>query len=58
MIPNRKGDKLMGKVNKCVRYDENIMGEGNYNAMLLGEVKNGQDGQTHANAIFWSRTYM
>ena len=58
MIPNLKGDKLMGKVKKCVRYDEKSMGKGNYNSILLGKVKNGRYGQTHAHAIFWSCTYM
>ena len=33
MLPDRKGDNLMGKVRKCVRYDDTSKGEGNYNAM-------------------------
>ena len=42
MIPDWKGDKLMGKVRKRVRYDETSTGEGNYNYMhdnYLCEVK-------------------
>ena len=33
MLPDSKGDKLMGKVRKRVRYDDKSTGEGNYNAM-------------------------
>ena len=33
MIPDRKGEKLMGEVRKRVRYNETSTGEGNYNAM-------------------------
>ena len=31
MLPDSKGDKLMGKVGKYVRYDDISIGEGNYN---------------------------
>ena len=33
VIPYRKGDKLMGKARKRVRYDDTSTGEGNYNAV-------------------------
>ena len=33
LLPDRKGEKLMGKVRKRVRYDDIITGEGNYNAI-------------------------
>ena len=33
MLPDRKGGKLIRKVRKRVRYDDTIIGEGNYNAM-------------------------
>ena len=33
MLTDLKGDKLMGKVGKCVRYDYTSTGEGNCNAM-------------------------
>ena len=33
MLPDQKGDKLMGKFSKRVRYNYTITGEGNYNAM-------------------------
>ena len=33
VLPDRKGDKLMGKVRKHVRYDETSTGKGNYNEM-------------------------
>ena len=33
MIPDRKGEKIMGKVRKRVRCDDTSTGEGNYNAM-------------------------
>ena len=33
MLPDCKGEKLMGKVRKRVRYDDTSTGEGNYNAM-------------------------
>ena len=33
MIPDRKGEKLMGKVIKRVKYDDSSTGEGNYNTM-------------------------
>ena len=33
MLPDRKGEKIMGKVMKRVRYDDTITGEGNYNDM-------------------------
>ena len=33
MLPDWKGEKLMGKFRKRVRYDDTSTGEGNYNAM-------------------------
>ena len=33
LIPDRKGERLMEKVEKCVRYDDTSTGEGNYNTM-------------------------
>ena len=33
MLPDRKGEKLMGKFRKRVRYDDTSTGKGNYNAM-------------------------
>ena len=33
VLSDRKGDKLMGKVRKHVRYDETSTGKGNYNDM-------------------------
>ena len=33
VLPDRKGEKLMGKFRKRVRYDDTSTGEGNYNAM-------------------------
>ena len=33
LLPDRKGEKLMGEVSKFVRYHDTIKGEGNYNAM-------------------------
>ena len=42
VLPDRKGEKLMGKVRKRVRYDDTSTGEVNYNAMHdndLYEVK-------------------
>ena len=33
MLPDWKGEKLMGKVRKCVRYDDTSTGEENYNVM-------------------------
>ena len=33
VVPDRKGEKLMGKARKGVRYDDTSTGEGNYNAM-------------------------
>ena len=33
VLPDRKGEKLIGKVRKRVRYDDASKGEGNYNAM-------------------------
>ena len=33
VLPDRKGEKIMGKFRKCVRYDDTSTGEGNYNAM-------------------------
>ena len=32
-IPDRKGEKLMGKVRKCVKYDESSASKRNYNPM-------------------------
>ena len=43
--PDRNGEKLMGKVNKRVRYDDTNTGECNYNAMhdkSLYEVETGR----------------
>ena len=33
MLPDWKGEKIMVKAKKRVRYDETITGEGNYNAI-------------------------
>ena len=33
MLPYRKGEKLMEKVRKRVRYDDSSIGEGTYNAI-------------------------
>ena len=33
VLPDQKGDKLMGKVRKRVRYDDPSEGEGDYNSM-------------------------
>ena len=33
MLPDKKGEKLMGKVRKRVRYDDTSSGKVNYNAM-------------------------
>ena len=33
VITDRNGEKLMGKVSKCVRYDDTSTGKGNYNAL-------------------------
>ena len=33
VLPDRKGEKLIGKVSKRVRYDDTVAGEGNYNSM-------------------------
>ena len=33
MLPDWKGEKLMVKVSKCIKYDDINTGEGNYNAM-------------------------
>ena len=33
VLPDRKGEKLMGEVRKRVRYYDTSTGEGNYNAM-------------------------
>ena len=33
VLPDQKGEKLMGKVRKRVRYDDTSTGEGNYNSM-------------------------
>ena len=30
VLPDRKGEKLMGEARKCVKYDESSTGEGNY----------------------------
>ena len=43
MLTDQKGEKLMGKVRKCVRYDDTSIGEDNYNDMhdkYLYEVEN------------------
>ena len=56
MLPDWKGEKLMGKVRKRVRYDDTITGEGNYIAMhekYLYEVEypDGTTDKTEANII-------
>ena len=56
MLPDRKGEKLMGKVRKRVRCDDTSTGEGNYNAMhdkYLYEVEypDGTTEQLAANII-------
>ena len=33
VIPDRKGEKLMGKVSRCVRYNDTITGKVSYNTM-------------------------
>ena len=35
-----------------------VLPVGQHHRSVLGEVKNGLDGQTHAHTIFWSRTYI
>ena len=56
MLPGQKGEKLMGEVRKCVRYDETITGKGNYNAMhdkslYEAEYPDGTTKQLEANII-------
>ena len=33
MLPNRKGEKLIGKVRKCIKDEESSTGKGNDNPM-------------------------
>ena len=56
MLPDRKGEKIMGKVRKLVRYDDTSKGKGNHNAMhdkYLYEVEypDGTTEQPEANII-------
>ena len=56
VLPDRKGDKIMDKVSKRVRYYDTSTGEGNYNAMhdkslCEGEYPDGIMEQLAANII-------
>ena len=56
MLPDRKGEKLIGKVIKRVRYDDTVAGEGNYNSMhgnslYEAEYPDGKTEQLSANII-------
>ena len=51
MVPDQKGEKLMGELRKRFRYDDTSKGEGSYNTMYEVEYPDGTTDQLESHII-------